>query len=79
MFLPLVIRSVLQVLRVYLSYLKKVGGLLGGQQDGPPDSFSLTLSFISNLQKFVTPLQERQQRGMLFFHTTIRELQVSMP
>uniref|UniRef100_A0A8B9G1H3 Kell blood group glycoprotein n=1 Tax=Amazona collaria TaxID=241587 RepID=A0A8B9G1H3_9PSIT len=79
MFLPLLICSVLQVLRVYLSYLKKLGGLLGGPQDGPPDSFSLTLSFISNLQKFVTPLQERQQRGMLFFHTTIRELQEKAP
>uniref|UniRef100_A0A672UJ12 Kell metallo-endopeptidase (Kell blood group) n=1 Tax=Strigops habroptila TaxID=2489341 RepID=A0A672UJ12_STRHB len=78
-FLPLVICSVLQVLRVYLTYLKKLGGLLGGPQDGPPDSFSLTLSFISNLQRVVTPLQERQQRGMLFFHTTIRELQEKAP
>lgn len=64
---------------MYLSYLKKLGSLLGGPQDGPPDSFSLTLSFISNLQRVVTPLQERQQRGMLFFRTTIRELQVSIP
>ncbi|NXK12042.1 KELL protein, partial [Herpetotheres cachinnans] len=58
---------------------KKLGGLLGGPQDGPPDSFSLTLSFISNLQRVVTPLQERQQRGMLFFRTTIRELQEKAP
>ncbi|XP_049680347.1 kell blood group glycoprotein isoform X3 [Accipiter gentilis] len=68
-----------KVLRVYLSYLKKLGSLLGGPQDGPPDSFSLTLSFISNLQRVVTPLQERQQRGMLFFRTTIRELQEKAP
>ncbi|KAM6146861.1 kell blood group glycoprotein isoform 5-T6 [Phoenicopterus ruber ruber] len=68
-------KNYLEVLRVYLSYLKKLGGLLGGPQDGSPDSFSLTLSFISNLQRVVTPLQERQQRGMLFFRTTIRELQ----
>ncbi|KFU84133.1 Kell blood group glycoprotein, partial [Chaetura pelagica] len=47
--------------------------------DGSPDSFSLTLSFISNLQRVVTPLQERQQRGMLFFRTTIRELQEKAP
>ncbi|XP_075020420.1 kell blood group glycoprotein isoform X14 [Calonectris borealis] len=72
-------RNYLEVLRVYLSYLKKLGGLLGGPQDGPPDSFSLTLSFISNLQRVVTPLQERQQRGMLFFRTTIRELQEKAP
>ncbi|XP_062343372.1 kell blood group glycoprotein isoform X4 [Cinclus cinclus] len=68
-----------QVLRVYLSYLKKLGVLLGWTEDGLPDSFSLTLSFISNLQRFVTPLQKRQQRGMLFFRTTIRELQEKAP
>ncbi|XP_075295184.1 kell blood group glycoprotein isoform X3 [Opisthocomus hoazin] len=72
-------KNYLEVLRVYLSYLKKLGALLGGPQDGPPDSFSLTLSFISNLQRLVTPLQERQQRGMLFFRTTIRELQEKAP
>uniref|UniRef100_A0A803XZR4 Kell metallo-endopeptidase (Kell blood group) n=1 Tax=Meleagris gallopavo TaxID=9103 RepID=A0A803XZR4_MELGA len=70
---------VLQVLRVYLSYLEKLGNLLGGLQDGPPHSFSLTLSFISNLQRVITPLQERRQRGMLFFRTTIRELQEKAP
>ncbi|XP_056360466.1 kell blood group glycoprotein [Oenanthe melanoleuca] len=72
-------KNYLEVLRVYLSYLKKLGVLLGWTEDGPPDSFSLTLSFISNLQRFVTPLQKRQQRGMLFFRTTIRELQEKAP
>lgn len=76
-FLPPVECSVLQVLRVYLSYLKKLGSLLGWPQDGIPDSFSLTLSFISNLQRAVTPLQERKKRKMLFFRTTITELQVA--
>ncbi|KAM6386413.1 kell blood group glycoprotein isoform 3-T5 [Alca torda] len=71
--------NVIQVLRVYLSYLKKLGGLLGGPQDGSPDIFSPTLFFISKLQRVVTPLQERKQRGMLFFHTTIRELQEKAP
>ncbi|NXE98795.1 KELL protein, partial [Menura novaehollandiae] len=60
------------------SYLK-LGVLLGGTEDGPPDSFSLTMSFISNLQRFVTPLEKRQQKGMLFFRTTIRELQEEAP
>ncbi|NWS92656.1 KELL protein, partial [Toxostoma redivivum] len=50
-----------------------------GYEDGLSDSFPLTLSFISNLQRFVTPLQKRQQRGMLFFRTTIRELQEKAP
>ncbi|XP_064374972.1 kell blood group glycoprotein isoform X6 [Dromaius novaehollandiae] len=72
-------KSYLEVLRVYLSYLEKLGHLLGGPQDVPPDSFSLTLSFISNLQRVVTPLQERRQRGMLFYRTTIRELQEKAP
>uniref|UniRef100_A0A8C5T189 KELL protein n=1 Tax=Malurus cyaneus samueli TaxID=2593467 RepID=A0A8C5T189_9PASS len=72
-------KNYLEVLRVYLSYLKKLGVLLGWTEDGPPDSFSLTLSFISNLQRFVTPLQKRRQRGMLFYRTTIRELQENAP
>ncbi|XP_062449841.1 kell blood group glycoprotein isoform X2 [Rhea pennata] len=72
-------KKYLEVLRVYLSYLEKLGHLLGGPQDVPPGSFSLTLSFISNLQRAVTPLQERQQRGMLFYRTTIRELQEKAP
>ncbi|NXD82155.1 KELL protein, partial [Halcyon senegalensis] len=53
--------------------------LLGEPQNGTPDLFSLTLSFISNLQQVVTPLQERQKKGMLFFHTTIGELQEKAP
>ncbi|XP_009897934.1 kell blood group glycoprotein [Dryobates pubescens] len=69
----------LEVLRVYLSYLNKLGILLGRPQDGPPDIFSLLLSFISNLQQAITPLQERQERGMLFFLTTIREIQEKAP
>ncbi|XP_064011881.1 kell blood group glycoprotein isoform X2 [Pogoniulus pusillus] len=71
--------NIIQVLRVYLSYLNKLGTLLGRPQDGPPDIFPLTLSFISNLQRAITPLQERHQKGMLFFHTTIRELQEEAP
>ncbi|XP_054052627.1 kell blood group glycoprotein isoform X4 [Rissa tridactyla] len=72
-------KNYLEVLRVYLSYLKKLGGLLGVPQDGSPDLFSPTLFFISKLQRVVTPLQERKQRGMLFFRTTIRELQEKAP
>ncbi|XP_019139513.3 kell blood group glycoprotein isoform X3 [Corvus cornix cornix] len=72
-------KNYLKVLRVYLSYLEKLGVLLGGTEDDPTDSFSKTLSFISNLQRVVTPLQKRQQRGMLFFRTTIRELQEKAP
>ncbi|XP_010209851.1 PREDICTED: kell blood group glycoprotein [Tinamus guttatus] len=72
-------KNYLEVLRVYLSYLEKLGHLLGEPQDVPPGFFSLTLSFISNLQQVITPLQERQQRGMLFYRTTIRELQEKAP
>ncbi|XP_027537311.1 kell blood group glycoprotein isoform X2 [Neopelma chrysocephalum] len=72
-------KNYLEVLRVYLSYLRKLGVLLGGTQDGPPDSFSPTLAFISNLQQVVTPLKKRRESGMLFFRTTIRELQENAP
>ncbi|NXU58362.1 KELL protein, partial [Turnix velox] len=60
------------------SYLK-LGGLLGVPQNGSPDLFSPTLFFISKLQRAVTPLQERKQKGMLFFRTTIRELKEEAP
>ncbi|XP_071414299.1 kell blood group glycoprotein isoform X2 [Pithys albifrons albifrons] len=72
-------KNYLEVLREYLSYLRKLGILLGGTQDGPPDSSSPTLAFISNLQRVVTPLEKRRERGMLFFRTTIRELQENAP
>uniref|UniRef100_A0A8C0G1B7 Uncharacterized protein n=1 Tax=Chelonoidis abingdonii TaxID=106734 RepID=A0A8C0G1B7_CHEAB len=68
-----------EVVRVYFSYLMKLGTLLGGPQNVTSTFISFALSFISNLQKEVTPLQERQERGMLFYHTTIRELQEKAP
>uniref|UniRef100_A0A8C3XR72 Endothelin-converting enzyme-like 1 n=1 Tax=Chelydra serpentina TaxID=8475 RepID=A0A8C3XR72_CHESE len=68
-----------QVVRVYFSYLMKLGALLGGPQNVTSTSISFALSFISNLQKEVTPLQERRERRMLFYHTTIRELQEKAP
>uniref|UniRef100_A0A8C4WM30 Kell metallo-endopeptidase (Kell blood group) n=1 Tax=Gopherus evgoodei TaxID=1825980 RepID=A0A8C4WM30_9SAUR len=68
-----------EVVRVYFSYLMKLGTLLGGPQNVTSTFISFALSFISNLQKEVTPLQERRERGMLFYHTTIRELQEKAP
>ncbi|CAM5081556.1 unnamed protein product [Eretmochelys imbricata] len=68
-----------EVVRVYFSYLMKLGTLLGGPQNVTSTVISFALSFISNLQKEVTPLQERQERRMLFYHTTIRELQEKAP
>ncbi|XP_074858170.1 kell blood group glycoprotein isoform X3 [Carettochelys insculpta] len=65
-----------EVVRVYFSYLMKLGTLLGWPQNVTSTFISLALSFISNLQRKVTPLQERQERGMLFYRTTIGELQV---
>nr|XP_048677681.1 kell blood group glycoprotein isoform X5 [Caretta caretta] len=57
----------------------ELGTLLGGPQNVTSTVISFALSFISNLQKEVTPLQERQERRMLFYHTTIRELQEKAP
>ncbi|XP_075759304.1 kell blood group glycoprotein isoform X2 [Pelodiscus sinensis] len=68
-----------EVVRVYFSYLMKLGTLLGGPQNVTTTSISFALSFISNLQKMVTPLQKRRERGMLFYHTTIGELQEKAP
>ncbi|XP_067424410.1 kell blood group glycoprotein [Emydura macquarii macquarii] len=68
-----------EVVRVYFSYLMKLGTLLGGPENVTSNYVSLALSFISNLQKEVTPLQERRERGMLFYRTTLRELQEEAP
>uniref|UniRef100_A0A8C8S0T1 Uncharacterized protein n=1 Tax=Pelusios castaneus TaxID=367368 RepID=A0A8C8S0T1_9SAUR len=68
-----------QVVREYFSYLMKLGTLLGGPENVTSNFISFTLSFISNLQKEVTPFEERQERRMLFYRTTIRELQKEAP
>uniref|UniRef100_A0A8D0HN93 Uncharacterized protein n=1 Tax=Sphenodon punctatus TaxID=8508 RepID=A0A8D0HN93_SPHPU len=73
------ISSYSKVVRMYLLYLMELGSLLGGHQNVTMTDISLTLSFISYLQKEVTPLQERQKRRMLFHYTTIRELQEQAP
>ncbi|XP_063150797.1 kell blood group glycoprotein isoform X2 [Candoia aspera] len=68
-----------QVLRSYYLYLKKLGELMGGHTDPTYTYISLAFSFISNLQKVVTPLKKRQEKRMLFYHTTIRNLQEKAP
>uniref|UniRef100_A0A670ZPY2 Kell metallo-endopeptidase (Kell blood group) n=1 Tax=Pseudonaja textilis TaxID=8673 RepID=A0A670ZPY2_PSETE len=72
-------RFVLQVLRSYYLYLKKLGELMGGHTDSTSTYISLAFSFISNLQKIVTPLKKRQEKRMLFHHTTIKKLQEKAP
>ncbi|XP_059582773.1 kell blood group glycoprotein homolog isoform X2 [Alligator mississippiensis] len=65
--------------RLYLSYLLNLGRLLGVPEDITATYISFTLAFISNLQRVVTPLQKRQERRMLFYKTTIEELQEKAP
>ncbi|XP_054859040.1 kell blood group glycoprotein [Eublepharis macularius] len=69
----------LEVVRLYLSYLLKLAALTGGHKNVTTSYISPALSFISNLQKAVTPLKERQEKRMLFYRTTIRELQEEAP
>ncbi|XP_048360213.1 kell blood group glycoprotein isoform X2 [Sphaerodactylus townsendi] len=69
----------LEAVRMYLSYLLKLAALMGGQMNVTSSYISPALSFISNLQKVVTPLKERQERRMLFYHTTIGKLQEEAP
>ncbi|XP_044295474.1 kell blood group glycoprotein isoform X2 [Varanus komodoensis] len=68
-----------EVLRSYYLYLLKLGKLMGGHPDVTSTYISLAFSFISNLQKAVTPLKTRQEKKMLFYRTTIRELQEKAP
>ncbi|XP_007441989.1 endothelin-converting enzyme 2 isoform X1 [Python bivittatus] len=67
------------VVHSYYLYLKKLGELMGGHTNATSTYFSLVLSFLSNLQKVVTPLKKRQEKRMLFYHTTIRKLQEKAP
>ncbi|XP_060092915.1 kell blood group glycoprotein [Heteronotia binoei] len=68
-----------KVVRVYLSYLLKLAALMGGHMNVTSNYISLAISFISNLQKAVTPLKERQEKRMLFHRTTIGKLQTEAP
>ncbi|XP_066472564.1 kell blood group glycoprotein isoform X2 [Tiliqua scincoides] len=68
-----------KVLRSYLVYLMKLGSLLGGHSQVTSIYSSLALSFITNLQKAITPLKTRQEKRTLFYHTTIGELQEEAP
>ncbi|XP_061493594.1 kell blood group glycoprotein isoform X2 [Rhineura floridana] len=68
-----------QVLRSYFLYLKKLGDLMGGHAAITYTYISLAFSFISNLQKAVTPLETRLEKRMLFYTTTIKELQEKAP
>nr|XP_056704464.1 kell blood group glycoprotein homolog [Euleptes europaea] len=68
-----------EVVRLYLSYLLKLAALTGGKQNLMSSYISPALSFISYLQKVVTPLKERQERRMLFYPTTIGQLQEEAP
>ncbi|XP_077201838.1 kell blood group glycoprotein isoform X1 [Paroedura picta] len=68
-----------EVVRMYFSYLLKLADLMGGHMDVTPSYISLALSFMSNLQKAVTPLKERQEKRMLFYRTTIGKLQEEVP
>nr|XP_020667187.1 kell blood group glycoprotein isoform X2 [Pogona vitticeps] len=72
-------RNYPQVLRSYYLYLLNLGLLMGGSTNVTSTYISLAFSFISNLQKAVTPLRKRQEKRMLFYHTTIRELQEKAP
>ncbi|XP_062827810.1 kell blood group glycoprotein isoform X2 [Anolis carolinensis] len=68
-----------QILRSYYLYLMTLGQLMGGNTEITSTYISLAFSFISNLQKAVTPLKKRQEKRMLFYFTTIRELQENAP
>ncbi|XP_070794558.1 kell blood group glycoprotein isoform X3 [Pituophis catenifer annectens] len=68
-----------QVLRSYYLYLKKLEELMGGHTDSTSTYISMAFSFISNLQKIVTPMKQRHEKRMLFHHTTIKKLQEKAP
>nr|XP_033781039.1 kell blood group glycoprotein-like isoform X2 [Geotrypetes seraphini] len=66
-------------LRVYLSYLNKLGELLVGTENVASLQIPLVFSFMSQLLNEVTPTAEHREKRMFFQRTTIQDLQELAP
>ncbi|XP_051007490.1 kell blood group glycoprotein [Acomys russatus] len=68
-----------QVLREYVTYLKRLGTLLGGDPEKVEQHVSWSLSFMSRLFMFLRPLEQQRAQDKLFHVVTIGELQEMAP
>ncbi|XP_027626333.1 kell blood group glycoprotein isoform X2 [Tupaia chinensis] len=68
-----------QIVREYLTYLNRLGTLLGGDPGKVQEHASLSISITSRLFQFLRPLEQRRAQGKLFQMVTIDRLQEMAP
>ncbi|XP_021573127.1 kell blood group glycoprotein [Carlito syrichta] len=68
-----------QIIREYLTYLNRLGTLLGGDPGKVQEHASLSISITSRLFQFLRPLEHRWTQGKLFQMVTIHQLQEMAP
>lgn len=66
----------LQILREYVTYLNRLGTLLGSNPQEAQQHASWSIVFTSRLFQFLRPQQQQQAQDKLFHVVTIDELQV---
>ncbi|XP_022434831.1 kell blood group glycoprotein isoform X3 [Delphinapterus leucas] len=68
-----------QILREYLTYLNRLGTLLGGDPNKVGEHASFSISINSQLYQFLRPPEQQQAQGKLFQMVTIDQLQEMAP
>ncbi|XP_032101078.1 kell blood group glycoprotein isoform X1 [Sapajus apella] len=68
-----------QIYREYLTYLSRLGTLLGGDPNKVQQHASLSISITSQLFQFLRPLEQRRAQGKLFQMVTIDQLKEMAP
>ncbi|KAK2489315.1 hypothetical protein MC885_008809 [Smutsia gigantea] len=68
-----------QIVREYLTYLNRLGTLLGGDPSKVQEHAFLSITITSKLFQFLRPLEQRQAQGKLFQIVTVDELQAMAP
>ncbi|XP_046290205.2 kell blood group glycoprotein isoform X3 [Marmota monax] len=68
-----------QIFREYLTYLNRLGTLLGGDPIKVQQHASLSISITSQLFQFLSPLEQQEAQDKLFQMVTINQLQEMAP
>ncbi|XP_057360832.1 kell blood group glycoprotein isoform X2 [Manis pentadactyla] len=68
-----------QIVREYLTYLNRLGTLLGGDPSKVQEHASLSITITSKLFQFLRPLEQRRAQGKLFQMVTVDQLQAMAP
>ncbi|XP_057589573.1 kell blood group glycoprotein [Hippopotamus amphibius kiboko] len=68
-----------QIMREYLTYLNRLGILLGGEPSKVGDHSSFSITINSNLHQFLGPPEQQQAQRKLFQMVTIEQLQEIAP